>query len=227
MGKRERAAIGRRVEKRLRDREEVTVFSKNGLNVYIVKNFVTPYERKFLKGSIKSKLEPSGTLGDAAPYFSDFRTSSTSTLWPRSTVMRTVDLRISELIGMEDIYSEHTQGQFYEVSQTFKPHCDFFHSHQAHWKKARREGGQRVWTAMAYLDDDMDGGETRFVRAGFNVKPVAGMLIIWNNMTNEGMPDWLTLHEGAPVKRGEKTILTKWYRERRWNYEPGDGVVAS
>lgn len=226
MGKRERAAIGRRVEKRIRDREEVAVFNNDGLNVYLVKNFISPYERKFIKGSVKSSMEASRTLGEQYPELSEFRTSSTATLWPCSSVMRSVDLRISELLGIDDSNSEHTQGQHYGVNQTFKAHCDFFHVTQSHWRKARREGGQRIWTAMAYLDDDLEGGETRFVRAGFSIKPVAGMLVLWDNMNSEGEPNWLTLHEGTPVRRGEKTILTKWYRERRWNFEPGDGAVA-
>lgn len=216
MGLRERAAISRRVEKRLLSLDDVTVFGRGGLDVYIVKDFIAPYERKFMTNMIKSSLEQSRTLGDQYPEVSDYRTSSTSQLRSQSTVVKSVDLRISELLGLDDCNAESMQGQHYAVGQTFKPHCDFMHTGASHWKKARREGGQRVWTAMAYLDDDMEGGETRFVRAGFSIKPVAGMLVAWNNMTKDGNMNWATLHEGSPVKRGEKTIITKWYRERRW-----------
>ncbi|MBY0305574.1 MAG: 2OG-Fe(II) oxygenase, partial [Sphingomonas sp.] len=161
------------------------------------------------------------------PYHSDFRTSSTSYLPIENSVVKSIDLRISELIGLDYTRAESTQGQYYEPGQTFKPHCDFFHTGHVHWKKVLREGGQRVWTTMAYLDDDMEGGETRFVRAEFSIKPVAGMLLLWNNMTPKGEINWLTLHEGAPVKRGEKTIITRWYRERQWLFPPVDTAAGA
>ncbi len=216
MGVRERASIGRRVEKRLLANPDVLVFGRNGLDVYIVKDFISADECRHLKSLTKQSLERSKTMGDEYPPISDFRTSYTSTLEFDDEVIKKVDHRISDLLGIEACNAESTQGQHYSVGQTFRAHCDFMHMSQAHWKIARREGGQRVWTAMAYLDDEMDGGETRFVRAGFSIKPAAGMLVVWNNITKDGHGNWLTLHEGAPVLSGEKTILTKWYRERRW-----------
>ncbi len=216
MGQRERAAIGRKVEKKLASASEVTAFTKNGLNIFFIKNFLSADDIIFLKDAVVSSLEVSRTLGDEHPEYSDFRTSSTSQLWPHSNVVKSIDARISDLLGIDPSKAEATQGQHYAVDQTFRAHCDFFHMNQKHWKTVRREGGQRVWTAMAYLNDDMEGGETKFIRAGFTIRPVAGMLVLWNNMTNEGQPNWLTLHEGAPVKSGEKIILTKWYRERDW-----------
>ncbi|MBA4047314.1 MAG: oxygenase, partial [Sphingomonas sp.] len=34
--------------------------------------------------------------------------------------------------------------------------------------------------------------------------------------TADGRPNDLTLHEGMPVVRGVKYIITKWFRERSW-----------
>lgn len=216
MGIRERAAITRRVGKKIVTQENVLAFGGQDLEIYLVKDFIKPDERLHLKALIKNSLERSKTLGDEYPAISEFRTSSTSNMDGLDAVVERVDARIAELTGIAPQNGELTQGQHYNESQTFRAHCDFMHESQSHWKIARREGGQRVWTAMAYLDDEMVGGDTKFIRAGFSIKPVAGMLVLWSNMTRDGHPNWLTLHEGAPVEKGEKTIITKWYRERRW-----------
>ncbi len=220
MGIRERAAISRRVEKRIAAHENVVVFGRSGLEIYLVKDFIKPDEREYLKALIKGKLERSKTMGDQFPAISEFRTSSTSNMDEHDEVVKAIDARIADLMGIEAINGELTQGQHYAEGQTFRAHCDFMHESQSHWKIARREGGQRVWTAMAYLDDEMEGGDTKFVRAGFSIRPVAGMLVLWANMNRDGLPNWLTLHEGIPVAKGEKTIITKWYRERRWARAP-------
>jgi prolyl 4-hydroxylase len=38
---------------------------------------------------------------------------------------------------------------------------------------------------------------------------------VWNNATVEGVPNEYTLHAGTPVIRGQKYVLTKWYRTRK------------
>lgn len=216
MGLRERIAITRRSKKRLSKREDVIVFARNGMELFLIKDFISVDDCAYLKRLIKKNLYPSRTLGGQHPRLSDFRTSSSSNLDQSDDTVKLVESSISELLAIEPRNGEGIQGQYYTKGQTFKPHCDFLQESEAHWKRARREGGQRVWTAMAYLDEDMHGGETKFVTAGFSIKPVTGMLLLWANMNNEGNPDHLTLHEATPIVSGEKTILTKWYRERKF-----------
>ena len=220
MGLRERARIGRTGKRHLESNEDVLCFTKSDLDVFFVKDFISPSERRALKDMIKSDMSQSGTLGGSYPTFSSFRTSSTSHLEQGSEIVRMVDERIASLIGMDRLSAESTQGQHYAVGQTFKPHCDFLHEVQPLWSRWRREGGQRTWTAMAYLDDEVEGGDTRFVSVDIKIKPVAGMLVLWNNMTSDGRPNFQTMHEGAPIVAGEKTIITKWFRERKWTPLP-------
>ena len=220
MGQRDRARIGRLGSRSLGQKEGVVCFTRAGLDVYLVRDFIGEDERRTVKDLIKSNMSQSGTLGGSYPTFSDFRTSSTSHLADGGDVVRALDERIAALLGLDVTAAESTQGQHYAVGQTFKPHCDFFHEVQPLWSRWRREGGQRTWTAMAYLDDEMDGGSTCFVNVGFKIKPVAGMLVLWNNMTFEGRPNFDTMHEGAPILAGEKTIITKWFRERTWKPLP-------
>lgn len=220
MGQRDRARIGRSGKRRLESNDEVVCFTRAGLDVYFVKDFIQSDDQRILKEMILSDMSWSGTLGGSYPMFSDFRTSSTSHLTAGGDTVRALDERIADLLGMDRSWAESTQGQHYAKGQTFKPHCDFFHEVQPQWSRWRREGGQRTWTAMAYLDDDVAGGDTRFVNVDFKIKPVAGMLVLWNNMGADGRPNFDTMHEGAPILEGEKTIITKWFRERTWRPMP-------
>src|SRR3546814_7418310 len=66
---------------------------------------------------------------------------------------------------------------------------------------------------MIYLNDVAEGGATWFPTAGIRVAPKRGLLLAWNNMKPDGTPNEMTLHEGMPVEKGVKYIITKWFRE--------------
>jgi len=72
--------------------------------------------------------------------------------------------------------------------------------------------GQRTWTSMIYLNDVEEGGETYFKHLKLNVKPKQGMLIAWNNLYKNGMPNFKTMHEALPPISGKKYVITKWWR---------------
>ena len=108
------------------------------------------------------------------------------------------------------------QGQRYAPGQRFRAHHDYFHEAEAYWPRMRDSGGQRTWTAMAYLNDVADGGATWFPQAGVRMAPRRGLLLAWNNMAADGRPNTATLHEGMAVGEGVKYIVTKWFREQPW-----------
>ena len=59
-------------------------------------------------------------------------------------------------------------------------------------------------------------GQGNFGGMGFN--GMANMMgnAAWNNMNPDGSPNVATLHEGMPVVKGTKYIVTKWFREASW-----------
>ncbi len=69
---------------------------------------------------------------------------------------------------------------------------------------------------MAFLNSVAEGGHTDFSEIGASIEPKPGVLLIWNNARPDGTPNEATLHAGTPVIKGEKYILTKWYRTRKW-----------
>ncbi|HOB14677.1 MAG TPA: 2OG-Fe(II) oxygenase [Novosphingobium sp.] len=145
-----------------------------------------------------------------------WRTSSSGDVDPYDPLIRKVETRIDDLLGVPGNWGETMQGQRYQIGQEFKYHLDLFWTQADYWKDEARRGGQRSFTAMAYLNDVAEGGSTDFVNIGLSVPPQKGVLLIWNNAKPDGTINEDTMHAGAPVVAGQKYVLTKWYRTRRW-----------
>ena len=186
----------------------------NGVELYVVRNFLTLDECGALIALIDADRVPSPVVGDAA--VSPHRTSETCYLYPGPAPVTAVETKLDQLTGLEPGYGEALQGQRYAVGQEFKPHHDYFDTAQPYWLDQVTMGGQRTWSAMTFLNEPEAGGRTNFPTAGLAIAPKAGNLVIWNNMDDYGAPNPGSLHQGMPVEQGVKYVLTKWYRERPW-----------
>jgi len=185
-----------------------------GLELYVVPNFLTAGQCAELIALIDADRIPSPVTSDNP--MPTWRTSETCYLQPGSPVVAAVETRLDGLTGIDPVYGELLQGQRYGVGQEFKPHHDYFHTDQLYWRDQVVMGGQRTWTAMAFLNEPEAGGRTNFPTAGIMVTPRTGNLLVWNNMDELGSPNAASLHQGMPVDQGVKYVLTKWYRERPW-----------
>ena len=129
--------------------------------------------------------------------------------------------RISAATRLPEHIFEIPQVMHYSVGQEFRPHHDFLDpdekGHQA--DLARR--GQRIGTFLIYLNDDFEGGETDFPRAGLSHRGDAGDALFFANVTPDGRPDPLTVHSGRPPASGEKWIFSQWIRDRAPGPPPG------
>jgi len=94
----------------------------------------------------------------------------------------------------------------YSPGQEYRPHFDF----------VAGAANRRLQTALTYLNDDYEGGETQFVRTGLKVKGGAGDVILFRNEGADGGPNPLSEHAGLPVTHGVKYLATRWIRESRW-----------
>lgn len=99
----------------------------------------------------------------------------------------------------------------YELGAYYKPHVDWLS--EAKNPTAYHLGGQRTHSAILYLSDVEEGGETFFPLLKKSVLPRAGLLVTWNNLRG-GKPLLQALHESRPVTAGEKWALVTWVRER-------------
>ncbi|OGS55565.1 MAG: 2OG-Fe(II) oxygenase [Erythrobacter sp. RIFCSPHIGHO2_12_FULL_63_10] len=149
-------------------------------------------------------------------YASGFRTSYSGDLDRYDPFVMGISRRIDDLLGINPICGEPIQGQRYLPGQQFKPHNDWFYTTEKYWQLERKRGGQRSWTAMAFLNQVEEGGETHFTNVGIKIEPKPGVLMVWNNALPDGTPNEGTMHAGTPVVKGTKYVITKWYRTRQW-----------
>lgn len=210
-----RMQIGTWVRDRLSRTPGALKIPAQGLDLFVVRDFLSPGECAALIRLIDADRQPSGILADYEPD-PEFRTSESCNLKPTDPTVRSVEHKIAQLMGIDPAQGETIQGQRYAVGQQFKPHHDFFYVDQPYWPEQERTGGQRTWTAMIFLNEPEGGGQTGFPKAEVKVTPRTGNLLAWNNMDDCGMPNPNSLHTGLPVEAGAKYVITKWYRERRW-----------
>lgn len=86
--------------------------------------------------------------------------------------------------------NERLRFYLYEPGQRFAPHRD------GAFVRSPRE--RSLLTLMVYLNDDFEGGATRFFELGLSVAPKRGAALLFRHHL---------LHEGAVVESGEKHVL--------------------
>ncbi len=181
--------------------------------LYAVADFLSADDCRRLIATIDAVARPSPTYNDNRD---GGRTSYTGDVDRDDPFIRTLERRIDDLLGMDPVLGETLQGQRYTEGQQFKHHFDYFVDKHAYWDLENTRGGQRSWTVMGYLNAVDEGGATDFPKINLSIPPQPGVLLIWNNMLPDGRPNPRTIHAGAPVVRGVKYVLTKWYRARPW-----------
>jgi prolyl 4-hydroxylase len=207
------AQVGDSVRARLARDPSVYKVPVDGAEIFAVGDFLDARECAHLVRLIDEVARPSELTRDIED---DYRTSYSGDVDRLDPVVRTVERRLYDLIGIDASWGETIQGQRYHPGQQFKEHCDWFDTNAAYWATEYASGGQRSWTGMVYLNDVEDGGVTAFTRLGVTIPPQAGSLLLWNNNLPGGTVNWDTMHAALPVVSGVKYIITKWFRGRRW-----------
>lgn len=154
---------------------------------------------------------------DAAGHVaSDTRTNTDAdyTLGRVDIVLSLVRDRLATALGVAARYFEVAKLLHYEPGQQFSAHCDFQEPTTPALKQEVELHGQRVATALIYLNTDYEGGETEFPRLGLRFKGALGDALLFDNVRPSGALDYDTLHAGLPPTRGEKWIYSQWVRGR-------------
>lgn len=154
----------------------------------------------------KFKLKASGILG---AQIDKYRTSSDYFLNSETEYDKVLSSVVREWTSIPIENFENASVISYAINQQYKEHYDFLH----HIKGETKQAGDRIFTAVFYLNDDFSGGETSFPKLNQAIVPKKGRLVIWKNYIN-GLPNYDSLHAGLEVRSGCKWIATKWVRER-------------
>jgi len=210
----QRKRIGEAVTRHLAANPNIRRVETEAAQIYTYPDYLDEGQCRALIEVIDANRRPSTLL--TSTYDSEFRTSESCDMDRWAPNIRPIDEGLARLLGIEPAHGETMQGQRYAPGQQFRAHHDYFHETEQYWQRVRHEGGQRTWTAMIYLNDVEEGGATWFPQAGVRFRPRRGLLLAWNNMAPDGKANPATLHEGMPVVKGVKYIVTKWFREGRW-----------
>lgn len=109
---------------------------------------------------------------------------------------------------------ERTSVFNYQVGQTFARHADYLDPSSAQLAAEIAQRGQRVATFLIYLNQEFEGGETRFFSLDLKLRLPPGGALFFRNVLADGAPDTRTEHEGAPPSAGEKWLLSQFIRDR-------------
>ena len=189
------------------------VFNMQGVDLFVIRNFLNEEECDYICNLIKTNNQRSTVVGkgDEIKVYDEGRTSKSSFLSSEDDMVNKVDQKIADELNVPLSHSEPMQGQLYEEGEYFNDHLDYFD--EVTYKKSCLSSGQRTWTSMIYLNHVEEGGNTEFPIIGKSFAPEKGTALFWLNSTGKGFENSSTLHSGRPVIRGEKMIITKWFRE--------------
>lgn len=78
-----------------------------------------------------------------------------------------------------------------------------FGFYKTHWDDG--PGMHRIFSALLYLNDVEEGGETYFTKLDISIKPKAGRLAIFP-------ANYIFEHEARPPTKGDKFVVVTWFR---------------
>ena len=127
-----------------------------------------------------------------------------------------LDRRLSLLMNLPLENGEGLQVLHYPTGAGSEPHFDYLQPTNAANRESLLRSGQRVSTLVTYLNDVPAGGQTVFPALGWAVSPLRGNAVYFEYGDESGRVDARSLHASAPVTQGEKWVVTKWMRQRRF-----------
>jgi prolyl 4-hydroxylase len=118
-------------------------------------------------------------------------------------VVQRINRCIAAATGTRTEWGEPLNLLRYNPGQQYKPH------HDGHGS----EGGPiRIVTALIWLNEQFEGGETAFPTLNIRVRGGVGDMLVFKNVHDDGTQDDRLLHAGLPVTEGVKWMASRWIR---------------
>jgi len=176
-----------------------------------IENFIGSEEAEEMLSIANNSLKPMLVLGENKP--THHRVANGTWIPDHvSNAAISVKHKISKLVNTSPDNFEQLHIVKYEVGGEYKAHLDYFKD-----EKHITKEGQRVYSALFYLNDDFDGGETDFPKINFRAIPKKNKLLIWRNLNTNKKIIEASLHAGLPVTKGVKYIGIFWIRENKFD----------
>lgn len=186
--------------------------------VVIIDDFFSASEGQQLKNAAQAQMDRAKVSSDKEGVLSNARTNSLA--WVRHAhdlITTELGLRIARQVGLPLVNAESYQVIHYGEQQEYRAHFDAYDMNTERGKRCTARGGQRLVTALGYINAPEGGGSTYFPKLDINVAAKPGRLLIFENVisgTTTVHPK--SLHAGMPVTKGEKWAFNLWFHEREF-----------
>jgi len=177
----------------------------------IEQNMITPNEADYIKRITEKSFKDSEIIGG---FDTNIRKSQTTWLYKDDPIIYNIIKRICDQYGYPIENAEPLQVVKYKPGGFYNDHHDSCCDTNDKCTDFVQNGGQRVLTVLIYLNDDFEGGATKFSELGTEIKPPKYGSIIFRPLAdNSNTCHPLGLHKGMPVTSGTKIICNLWIRE--------------
>jgi prolyl 4-hydroxylase len=183
---------------------------KDDIYVNELDNFMTDEECQKLIDIAENRMTTLSVMGDLEGY----RIADGIFLGDKEDVLVKYRDELSSMTGIPKQNMEDVHIIKYSPGGEYKSHHDWFHPDEDYYEEAVKCGGQRMKTALVYLNDDFVGGETEFPRLNLKIIPQKGKLVVWDNICPDGSLSLDSMHTGCIVEEGYKYIAVIWMREK-------------
>ena len=176
-------------------------------HIEIVRSLFSAEECRYIQLIARPWLEPAMIYAaDGSGMRDPHRDSDNMAVTPMAEdlVIQAINRCIAEASGTHYGWGEPLHVLRYGPGQQYRPH------HDAHALGPPEK--RRIATALIYLNEAYEGGETNFPEIGVTVRGAVGDMLIFHNLTADKLPDPRMTHAGLPIVRGEKWLATRWIR---------------
>tara|TARA_B100000927_G_scaffold250325_1_gene214707 strand:- start:564 stop:1223 length:660 start_codon:yes stop_codon:yes gene_type:complete len=194
--------------------------------ILVIDNFFEPEKCDLILEATKEKdFFKESSVGDNPddPKYDYRRTSNTGWIDYTNYTAHELLIRTSRVLNVRPEQAEHLQVVRYKLGQEYAPHHDAFPVESDQLQKG---GGQRIATALLYLNSPEEGGETAFPNlniqpGGYEIQARKGRCVFFTT-TFLGLeePHPWSLHGAMPLIKGQKYVANMWFRQhQRWAYK--------
>ena len=118
-------------------------------------------------------------------------------------VVQTINQCIAKATGTQPGWGEPLNILKYAPGQQYRPHHDGTGTDNV---------SVRELTALIWLNDQFEGGETDFPKIKVRVRGGVGDMLVFKNVRDNGELDERMIHAGLPVTLGVKWMASRWIR---------------
>lgn len=166
-------------------------------------------ECKYLAMVAAPWLEEARVTMNGGTQFQGMRDADSSAIshLTEDLVIQRINRCIAAATGTRPTWGEPLNVLRYNPGQQYRAHHD---------GRGPGDGTTRVMTALIWLNEQFEGGETEFPTLNIRVRGGVGDMLVFRNVHADGAQDDRLIHAGLPVTHGIKWMASRWIRGKEF-----------